>query len=81
MTFNQKDVELDYELNANAAAELGTWKITMLATTAALAKITMLPTTETSCQLFQNTILLKMKGCFFQIMISSSISILITPRR
>lgn len=31
MTFDEKATELEYELNANAAAELNTWKITMLA--------------------------------------------------
>ena len=31
MTFSEKATELDYELNANANAELNTWKITMLA--------------------------------------------------
>ena len=31
MTFDEKSAELDYELNANANAELGAWKITMLA--------------------------------------------------
>ncbi len=33
MTFNEKDTELEYELNANANAELNTWKITVLAET------------------------------------------------
>ncbi|MCB1231468.1 MAG: PPC domain-containing protein [Verrucomicrobiae bacterium] len=31
MTFDEKATELEYELNANANAELATWKITMLA--------------------------------------------------
>ena len=31
MTFDEKATELEYELNANANAELNTWKITMLA--------------------------------------------------
>jgi hypothetical protein len=31
MTFNEKDTELLYELNANANAELGKWKLTMMA--------------------------------------------------
>jgi hypothetical protein len=31
MTFNEKDTELDYELNATANAELGKWKLTMMA--------------------------------------------------
>lgn len=31
MTFNEKDTELEYEMNANAAAELNSWNITMLA--------------------------------------------------
>lgn len=31
MTFNEKDTEVLYELNANANAELGKWKITMMA--------------------------------------------------
>ncbi|NNE90075.1 MAG: peptidase [Verrucomicrobiales bacterium] len=31
MTFNEKDTELEYELNANANAEVNNWKITMLA--------------------------------------------------
>lgn len=31
MTFDEKATELEYEVNANASAELATWKITMLA--------------------------------------------------
>lgn len=31
MTFNEKDTELEYELNANANAELGKWNLTMVA--------------------------------------------------
>ena len=33
MTFNEKDTELEYEVNANANAELGTWKIALLCET------------------------------------------------
>ncbi len=31
MTFGEKDTELEYEMNANAAAEINNWNITMLA--------------------------------------------------
>lgn len=31
MTFGEKDTELEYELNANASAEINTWNITLIA--------------------------------------------------
>lgn len=31
MTFNEKDTELEYELNANATAEVNTWNLTLIA--------------------------------------------------
>ena len=31
MTFGEKDIELDYELNANSSAEINNWKITLIA--------------------------------------------------